>query len=181
MDTWATSSLTRFIVCGWEQDADFDRISFPMDLRPQARDIIRTWLFSTVLRSHLEAGSLPWTNAAISGWVLDPDRKKMSESGQRHPPMALLGTDRMPSLLAAKGGPAWNDVRCRPDEDRPATYDQAAERVEVRALRPSPIGEVSGAFDRGMLQRLATLVDRDASFRRLRLRGGAERDREFFW
>src|SRR4029453_15805640 len=63
MDTWATSSLTPFIVCGWEQDASLWAQTYPMDVRPQAHDIIRTWLFSTVLRAHLETDSLPWTNA----------------------------------------------------------------------------------------------------------------------
>jgi valyl-tRNA synthetase len=91
LDTWATSSLTPQIAAGWPADRDLTGRVFPMDLRPQAHEIIRTWLFYTVLRSELEAGELPWRHVAISGWILDPDRRKMSKSrGNAITPTDLL-------------------------------------------------------------------------------------------
>ena len=80
LDTWATSSLTPQIVGRWSRDEAFFNNVFPFDLRPQGHDIIRTWLFSTVVRAHALNGSVPWTDTALSGWILDPDRKKMSKS-----------------------------------------------------------------------------------------------------
>ena len=91
MDTWATSSLSPQLACGWLHDDDLFARTYPMDLRPQGQDIIRTWLFSSVVRADLEFGALPWRHAGLSGWILDADHKKMSKSkGNVVTPMGLL-------------------------------------------------------------------------------------------
>jgi valyl-tRNA synthetase len=162
MDTWATSSLTPQIAGGWLDDPDLFARVFPMDLRPQAHDIIRTWLFDTVLRAELEHGSLPWTHAAISGWVLDPDRKKMSKSkGNVITPMALLeehGSDGV-RYWAASGRPG-TDTAFDPGQmkvgRRLANKILNASRFAL--LQSEPRGEVVGSLDRAMLADLARLV-----------------------
>ncbi|RQS64108.1 valine--tRNA ligase [Burkholderia sp. Bp8963] len=163
MDTWATSSLTPQIAAAWgEPDGCFERV-FPMDLRPQAHDIIRTWLFSTVVRSHLESAQLPWTHAMLSGWILDPDRKKMSKSkGNVVTPTALLDTH------GSDGVRYWAALG-RPGMD--AAFDETqmrnGRRLALKLLNVSRFvlgfGEPQDAppaeaLDRAMLARLAEIV-----------------------
>jgi valyl-tRNA synthetase len=188
MDTWATSSVTPQIVCGWPDDPDLFGRTFPMDLRPQAHDIIRTWLFDTVLRAHFEHGSVPWRHVAISGWVLDPDRKKMSKSkGNVVTPMALLeehGSDGV-RYWAASGRPGT-------DTAFDANQMRVGRRLAIKLLNASRFAlapantETRGAVvfpvDRAMLRQLAALVD-DAT-RELEAYDYAralQRTEEFFW
>jgi valyl-tRNA synthetase len=166
MDTWATSSVTPQIVSGWGGDQPFfDRV-FPMDLRPQGHDIIRTWLFTSVLRSHLEHDSLPWRHAAISGFIVDPDRKKMSKSkGNVVTPLALLeqfGSDgvRYWAASARPGGDAAfdpNDPSQMKIGRRLAIKILNAARFAL--LQAEPQGPITAPLDRGMLTALSQLVD----------------------
>jgi valyl-tRNA synthetase len=186
MDTWATSSLTPQIAGGWLDDPDLFRRVFPMDLRPQAHDIIRTWLFTTVLRAELEHGSLPWTNAAISGWVLDPDRRKMSKSrGNVVTPLALLqehGSDGV-RYWAARAGPGV-DTAFDPGQmkvgRRLAIKILNAARFAL--LRSDPRGAIVAPLDRGMLSRLAALVrDATVQLEAYEYARVLERTERFFW
>src|SRR2546428_454579 len=186
MDTWATSSLSPQIVCGWQANADLFARTFPMDLRPQAHDIIRTWLFATVLRSHLEHNLLPWSNAAISGWVLDPDRKKMSKSkGNVVTPLALLeehGSDGV-RYWAASG---------RPGTDTAFDTNQmrVGRRLAIKVLNaskfalsaPGPQGAIVAPVDRAMLRNLSALVaEATEAFEAYDYARVLQRTESFFW
>ena len=186
MDTWATSSVSPQIVTMWESDPDVFRCTFPMDLRPQAHDIIRTWLFSSVLRAHLENDSLPWTNAAISGWVLDPDRKKMSKSkGNVVTPMGMLeeyGSDGV-RYWAARGGPGV-------DTAFDVGQMKIGRKLAMKLLNVSkfvlageqPEGPVTEALDRGMLMSLAELIaDATAELERYEYARALAKVESFFW
>ena len=195
MDTWATSSLTPQIAARWGADAELPARVLPMDLRPQAHEIIRTWLFYTLLRSHLESGTLPWRHAAISGWVLDPDRKKMSKSaGNVTTPMDSLrrhGSDAVRYWAAS--GRLGVDV----------TFDPAQLKVGRRlaikilnacrfVLTLAPPGElpagpaarpaISEPLDAAMLGRLAAVITRCTdAFEAYEHASALAAAEEFFW
>ena len=188
MDTWATSSLTPQLAGGWPIDEKRFKNVFPYDLRPQGQDIIRTWLFSTLLRSQLEHGGLPWKNAAISGWILDPDRKKMSKSkGNVVVPNELLenhGSDavRYWAASARLGTDAAFDEGQMKIGRRLAIKLLNAARFALSFEMPQGVTEVTEEIDLSMLASLSDVVrtatDAFASYDHTKALETAE---SFFW
>jgi valyl-tRNA synthetase len=161
---------------------------FPYDLRPQGQDIIRTWLFSTLLRSELEHGELPWSNAAISGWILDPDRKKMSKSkGNVVVPNDLLeehGSDavRYWAASARLGTDAAFDVGQMKIGRRLAIKLLNAARFALSFTSPIENPQVSEEIDKSMLGGLAEVVDQATkAFENYDHTRALEVTEKFFW
>ncbi len=194
-DTWATSSLSPQIAGGWRgtdgssPDPLFEKV-FPMDVRPQGHDIIRTWLFSTVVRSHFEHGCVPWAHAAISGWILDPDRKKMAKSrGNVVTPEDVLKQHSADAVRYwAASGRLGTD----------AAYDtgqiKVGRRLAIKVLNASkfalsfgdvagdPLLQVSHPLDLALLGGLRVVVERATSaFEAWDFTRALEATEQFFW
>ncbi len=169
MDTWATSSVTPQIVCGWEDDPGLFAATFPMDLRPQGPEIIRTWLFSTLLRSQLEHGVLPWRHATINGWILDKDHNKISKSKGNDvvTPMATLeefGSDAV-RYWACNGRPGTDtalDTSVMKIGRRLAIKVLNASKFALGRLGEGPVpglDAVRAPLDAALLAQLAALIE----------------------
>jgi valyl-tRNA synthetase len=191
MDTWATSSLTPQIACGWEDDPTLFAATFPMDLRPQGYEIIRTWLFSTILRTHLEHHVVPWQHTILNGWVLDPERKKMSKSkGNVVTPMPLVdefGSDAV-RYWACNGRPGTDtavDTGVMKIGRRLAIKILNASRFALGRLggaEPPGVAAVSEPLDLALLGQLADVVSTaTASFEQFDYARAQEVTETFFW
>ncbi|HTJ39070.1 MAG TPA: valine--tRNA ligase [Dactylosporangium sp.] len=191
MDTWATSSLTPQIAGRWLDDPELFGLVFPMDMRPQAHEIIRTWLFTTVLRSQFEHGVLPWGNAAIAGWILDPDRKKISKSKDNARP------DDSPEVLLERFGADairyWaGSARRGVDTALDTNQMKVGRRLAVKLLNasrfvlgfggaPDP-ARVSEPVDLALLAALSTVVsEATAAFEEFDYARALEVTEQFFW
>ncbi len=190
MDTWATSSLSPQLAARWGESDDLLAEVFPMDLRPQGHDIIRTWLFTTLVRSRLGFAAPAWTNVALSGWILDPDRKKMSKSLGNvvvpSEPLERHGADAVRYWAASArlgADTAFDEQQMKVGRRLAIKLLNASRFVLSRVGTPLPlVGAVTAPLDRALIERLAVVVE-DAT---LALSGydharALERVEQFFW
>lgn len=185
-DTWFTSSITPQIGSKWSLDESIHSKVFPMDLRPQGHDIIRTWAFYTIAKSYLHEKEVPWKNIALSGWILDPDRKKMSKSkGNVVTPLHLL------EEYTSDGVRYWA-ASARLGMD--TAFDEQSLKIGRRLVtkiynaskfvlsQSAKHGSVTQAVDRAFLFKLRELVDLSTkSYEKFNYAQALQDIEKFFW
>lgn len=185
-DTWFTSSMTPQIGTHWVQDPQRHSRLFPMDIRPQSHEIIRTWAFYTIAKALLHEDKVPWNHVVISGWILDPDRKKMSKSkGNVVTPMHLLDD------YTSDGVRYWA-ANARLGSD--TAFDEKVLKVGRRLVtklfnagkfvlaQSGPNEPITCELDRAFVAKLRTLIARATeSFERFEYANALAATESFFW
>ena len=146
-----------------EGESDRMEQMFPMDIRPQSHEIIRTWAFYTMAKSLLHHNDIPWRNIIISGWILDPDRKKMSKSkGNVVTPSDLLeryGTDAV-RYWASSARLGMDTVV---DEKQFKVGSKLVTKLFNAAkfvlMQEGDLGKITNPLDRAFLRQLAASVE----------------------
>jgi valyl-tRNA synthetase len=185
-DTWFTSSLTPQIATGWLLDLPRHQQLFPADIRPQSHEIIRTWAFYTIAKAMLHEQKIPWDHVLISGWILDPDRKKMSKSrGNVVTPIHLLdqhGADAVRYWAAsARLGTdtAFDEKAFKVGKRLVTKIYNAAKYVLSQTAEVHPI---THELDKAFVARLAETVESAcASYRDYEFAPALDVTERFFW
>ena len=191
MDTWATSSMTPQIQSHWGSDLDRHQKVFPYDIRPQSHEIIRTWAFYTIVKAWMHENEIPWKHVTISGWVLDPDRKKMSKSkGNVTTPDGLFddySVDgiRYWSARASLGSDTANDPQVFKQGKRLANKIFNASRfvhIQLEDETSFDVDAITHPLDISFMKTLNLLVDKaTAAFESFDFATALHRTEDQFW
>ena len=162
-DTWFTSSMTPQIGSHWQIDSDRHARLFPADVRPQSHEIIRTWAFYTIAKALLHEDQVPWKHVVVSGWVLDPDRKKMSKSvGNVLTPLPLI------DKYTADGARYWSaSARLGSDTTSDEKVFKVGKRLTTKLYNAGKFvlsqtaeeGPIECELDRAFVAKLGALVE----------------------
>ncbi|MDQ3033406.1 MAG: valine--tRNA ligase [Myxococcota bacterium] len=194
-DTWFTSSMTPQIGSGWVLDPERHAKLFPADIRPQSHEIIRTWAFYTIAKALLHESTVPWKNVVISGWILDPDRKKMSKSaGNVVTPIDLLDTYTSDAVrhwaASARLGTDTQFASEQELKNKKWRSGLEGKRLVTKLFNASKFvlgqsaepGEITEELDLAFVAELRALVVRaSASFDELDYAGALQATEQFFW
>jgi valyl-tRNA synthetase len=195
-DTWFTSSLTPQIGSRWLLDPVRHAKLFPADIRPQSHEIIRTWAFYTIAKAMLHEGTVPWKNVVISGWILDPDRKKMSKTvGNVVTPMRLLedytsdGVRYWAASARLGMDTAFDEKVLKVGKKLVTKLFNAGKYVLGQSIGDVEIladasreSLITHELDRAMIQKLRTLIEKaTSSFAEFEYANALMATEQFFW